>query len=66
MGTCIHEDKFYIITEFVKNDNLKTVLSIFILNTSIIILKRIQFLIIKILYYFRNSINISLVDNRKN
>jgi len=24
MGTCIHEDKFYIITEFVKNDNLKT------------------------------------------
>jgi LIM domain kinase 1 len=24
MGTCIHEDKFYIITEYVKNDNLKT------------------------------------------
>lgn len=25
MGTCIHEDKFYIVTEYVKNDNLKTV-----------------------------------------
>lgn len=24
MGTCIHEDKFYIVTEYVKNDNLKT------------------------------------------
>jgi len=24
MGTCIHDDKFYIVTEYVKNDNLKT------------------------------------------
>lgn len=24
MGTCIHDDKFYIITEYVKNGNLKT------------------------------------------
>jgi LIM domain kinase 1 len=24
MGTCVHDDKFYIVTEFVKNDNLKT------------------------------------------
>jgi len=41
MGTCIHDDKFYIITEYVKNGNLKTVNIVFINYNLIITINKI-------------------------